>query len=371
MYIKAFSHQGVRNLAPGKLFLSKGLNIFYGDNGAGKSSILEAISFLTTGRSFRTSKLEHIITERGEELVVFGLSADEKRIGVAFQKMNKTRMIKINGKKLNRLSDLTCLYPTQILSPESYHLIDSGPSERRKYLDWCLFHVKHSYHSAWKNYTNILKQRNALLRQGDRLSVNEQLNIWDKQLCDAALIVNTERKSILVKLEESLKITMSDLAVNFCDTLSLSYYPGFTDNLEDKLRMSLKSDFESGNTKFGPHKADLRIKVDGYLAKDYLSRGQKKILINALFLSQTLLLKQITHKESLFLIDDFTSELDISNQKALLDMLLAQENVQIVLSCLQQDSLKWFNKGYNSAHMFHVEHGTITSITDTETHRTN
>ena len=81
-----------------------------------------------------------------------------------------------------------------------------------------------------------------------------------------------------------------------------------------------------------------------------------------MFLAQTLLLKESSQKGSLFIIDDFTSELDNNNQKALLDMLMAQNNVQIVLSCLQQDSLKWLEKGYNSAHMFHVEHGTISSI---------
>jgi DNA replication and repair protein RecF len=362
MYLKAFSQQGVRNLSQGKLELASGLNIFYGDNGAGKSSILEAIVFSTTGRSFRTSKLELMVSEGESIFVVFGLSSEERRVGIRYDKKTKLRTIKINGENINNLSGLNTIYPTQILSPESYHLIDSGPSERRKYLDWCLFHVKHSYHSAWKSYTNILKQRNALLKNKNRSRVEEQIPIWDQQLCTAAEIVNKERMSILTQLEKQLKSTIAILDVSFCDSLKINYYPGYTDELADKLRLSLSSDMDSGFTKFGPHKADIRIKVNGYLAKDYLSRGQKKVLINAMFLAQTLLLKESSHKGSLFVIDDFTSELDNNNQKALLDMLMAQDSVQIVLSCLQQDSLKWLEKGYNSAHMFHVEHGTISSI---------
>ena len=362
MYLKAFSQQGIRNLSSGKLELTKGLNIFYGNNGAGKSSILEAIVYLTTGRSFRTSKHELVVAEGLPEFVVFGLTSEEGRIGIRYQKKNKLRSIKINGENVSNLSTLNTLYPTQILSPESYHLIDSGPSERRKYLDWCLFHVKHSYLAAWKNYTNVLKQRNALLKKGSRKSILEQISIWDNQLCTAANIVNKHRIEILGNLELQLMETISHLDVAFCDSLKLNYYPGFTDSLENKLKTSLSSDMESGFTKFGPHKADIKIKINGYLAKDFLSRGQKKVLINAMFLAQTLLLKESSHKGSLFIIDDFTSELDNNNQKALLDMLMAQNNVQIVLSCLQQDSLKWLEKGYNSAHMFHVEHGTISSI---------
>jgi|GEM_PF-6243339 len=90
-----------------------------------------------------------------------------------------------------------------------------------------------------------------------------------------------------------------------------------------------------------------------------------------MFLSQTLLLKSVTDKGSLFVIDDFTSELDDTNQKALLNMLMGQDNVQILISCLQQDSLKWLKKGYNSAHMFHVEHGSITPIMRPETNKIN
>ncbi len=366
MHLKRISYQGVRNLEQGEITLCRGLNIVYGVNGAGKSSLLEAISFLTTGRSFRTIKLNLMVSEQADQLVVFGQDEQDKPIGISYDSHKRTKVVKINGQQINALSELTALYPTQVLSPESYHLIDSGPTERRKYLDWCLFHVKPSYHQAWKKYNTILKQRNSLLKSSEQSNLEAQITIWDRQLCEMAELVNQERRSILAKLQEMLEKTIKELSVGFCDLLEIAYYAGFTGDLAEKLKSSLKSDRESGFTKYGPHKADLRIKVNGYLAKDYLSRGQKKVLINSLFLAQTLLLKSLTNKDSLFVIDDFTSELDDENQQALLALLLAQDNVQVVLSCLQQDSLKWLKKGYNSAQLFHVERGVITPLDSME-----
>ncbi|MBV1909431.1 MAG: DNA replication and repair protein RecF, partial [Kangiellaceae bacterium] len=137
-------------------------------------------------------------------------------------------------------------------------------------------------------------------------------------------------------------------------------YSGYTGELADKLTGSVERDYQSGNTMYGPHKADLRIKVERNLAKDLLSRGQKKVLINSLFLAQTRLLKQLTNKDSLFIVDDFASELDETNQISLVKALCEQDNVQIIMSCLQPNMIKILTKEYNSVKMFHVEHGVIT-----------
>ncbi|TQV88590.1 DNA replication/repair protein RecF [Aliikangiella coralliicola] len=367
MYLKSFSHQGIRNLASGKFELSPALNIVYGENGAGKSSLLEAICLLTSGRSFRTNKLDLVTNEEATQFIVFGQNEEQGRFGLNYQKKSKTKLIKIDGEKAKALSSLSRIYPTQVICPESYHLIDSGPSERRKYLDWCLFHVKHQYHSEWKQYSANLKQRNALLRRSSKPDL-EQLEIWDKLLCDSANKVNQEREALLLQLEQTVLATIAQLNIEFCDSLTMRYYPGHSGDLAEKLRGNYQSDTDSGFTKFGPHKADIRLKVNGYLAKDYLSRGQKKILINALLLAQTNFLKTQTNKDSLFIIDDFSSELDQNNQRELLSMLIAQNNVQIILSCLQLDSLKWLEKGYNNAHMFHVKHGNVTPIKSSETY---
>jgi DNA replication and repair protein RecF len=342
------------------------LNIIYGLNGAGKSSVLEAISVLTSGRSFRTSKLDSVVASKQETFTVFGRGSNNTQIGLSYNKASKLKSLKINGEKVTTLSLLSKLYPTQVLSPESYHLIDSGPSERRKYLDWCLFHVEHSYHDIWKGYQSVVKQRNALLRTKNTQLITQQIDAWDFKLIELEQKLTNARKQVLKSLEQKLKEVVKELGVSFFNDFELQYYAGYTGDFEQKLKESFKQDMESGFTRIGPHKADIRIKVEKYPAKDYLSRGQKKVAINALFLAQTLLLKQATQKDSLFIIDDFTSELDDNNQYELLEMLLAQENVQIVLSCLQVDSLKWLKKRYNKSNVFHVEQGEVSQVKSAE-----
>lgn len=362
MFLRKFQCQGVRNILPTQIELSSGLNIFYGINGAGKSSILEAISLLTSGRSFRTSKIEFVTNKNAPDFSVFGETESSMRLGLGFNKADKKKTIKINGDVSKALSKLSIIYPTQVLSPESYHLIDAGPGERRKYLDWCLFHVEHRYHESWKSYSQILKQRNALLRSSGGVVDSRSIEPWDSQLIQTATVITKQRRNILKTLENQLSEIVEELNLDFARSIKIDYYPGYTDDFADRLKTNLRGDFESGFTKAGPHKADLRIKVEGKLARDYLSRGQKKVLINALYLAQTSLLKKLVSKDSLFVIDDFTSELDANNQQALLKTLLAQNNVQIILSCLQLESLNWLKTGYNRAHMFHVEHGEITPV---------
>lgn len=368
MYLKHFKCQGVRNLSTCEFDLSSQLNVFFGDNGAGKSSILEAIGLVTSGRSFRTSRLEFVVNEAIDSFSVFAGSDDGHRFGLGYFKKDKKKAIKINGEVVKSLSKLTQYYPTQVLSPESYHLIDSGPGERRKYLDWCLFHVEHMFHPVWKSYSSILKQRNALLRSAKGKLIPEietQLDIWDKQLCEAAEAISEYRRDVLKQLSLAVESILQSLTVDFSKLISLEYYPGYSNDLKAKLLDNRLLDIKSGNTRAGPHKADLRIKIEGHLAKDYLSRGQKKVLINLLYLAQTLLLKNATGKNSLFIIDDFTSELDNDNQQALLTTLFQQENVQIIVSCLHLDSLNWLKTRYNMAHMFHVKHGTIEQFHNT------
>lgn len=367
MFLKQVSYQGIRNLKPDRVELSSGLNIFEGSNGAGKSSILEAISLATSGRSFRTNKLDLVTNESSEAFVVNAQYEPIKSVGLSHSNKHKTNKVKIDGELVKSLSSMSGIYPTQVLCPESYHLVDSGPSERRKYLDWILFHVEHSFIQNWKSFTKLHKQRNALLRIRNRNRIKEELKVWDLQYIEEANRLNEARERTLNELSLIVSKIIYDLGISFCEGIRIEYYPGYRGELKDRLVESIDSDVDKGFTQYGPHKSDIRLKIGTTLVRDLLSRGQKKVLINALFLAQTELLKRKTDKDSLFIIDDFTSELDIENQKSLLNMLMGQKNTQIVISCLQLEALKWLEKGYNMANMFHVEHGRITKIEPVET----
>jgi len=359
MYLSVLKAQNFRNLESLNICLSSDLNVISGDNAAGKSSILEAIGYLISGRSFRTSKQNLLVSHEFDSFTLFGSFSTEQQLGVSFNKSNATKRLKLDGEQVKSLSSVASLYPVQILSPESYHLIDSGPSERRKYLDWLLFHVEHHYHRCWLSFNKLLKQRNAFLRSKHHSNRNKELISWDIQYVTKSEELDQYRNQLSTDLLVEVKKILRSISFDNVDDLQINYYSGFTGLLSDKLIESFDKDCLSGNTQYGPHKADLRIKIGKHLAKDVLSRGQKKILINCLFLAQTQLLKNKTQKDSLFIIDDFSSELDEYNQASLIDALRKQKNVQIILSCLQADMIKPFIKGYNNVKMFHVEHGVL------------
>ena len=360
MHLESLTANNFRNIESVTASLSKDLNVIFGDNAAGKSSFLEAITYLISGRSFRSSKQTTFSTYDSEGFTVFGSFSNADRIGVRFSNGDRVKTVKLNGKLIKSLAKVANLYPVQTLSPESYHLIDSGPNERRKFLDWLLFHVEHNYQNCWTSYNRILKQRNALLKARHSKTKQSELDSWTDPFLTAAAQIDNYRNDIASQLTLALAVVLGDIGFEYADDIKLSYYSGYTGDLSLKLEDSFERDLASGTTQFGPHKADFKIKVKGNLVKDVLSRGQKKVLINSMFLAQTSLLKSKTHKDSLFIIDDFASELDESNQLSLVKALCDQENVQIIMSCLQPSMIKELIKEYNGVKMFHVERGVIT-----------
>ncbi len=362
MFLSEVKTTNFRNLQNLSIKLSSDLNIICGNNAAGKSSLLEAICYLVSGRSFRTSKQNLLISHNLKDFTLFGQFSDNTKLGVNYNYSDKSKRMKLNGLLTSTLSTIASIYPVQVLSPESYHLIDSGPLERRKYLDWLLFHVEHRYQSVWKNFQKSLKQRNSFLRSSNNNCNQDELAIWNNEYVANANKIDQLRLVLVNELLPHIKKILRLLNFEHVDKLNFSYYSGYTGNLLDRLKESLTKDLLTGNTQYGPHKSDFRIKVGKNLAKDVLSRGQKKLLVNGLYLAQTEILKEKTEKDSLFIVDDFSSELDESNQQLLIKTLLEQKNVQIILSCLQAEMLNPLIKGYNKVSMFHVEHGILSEI---------
>lgn len=362
MFLEEFHAHQFRNLSKFRIRLSQDLNVVSGDNAAGKSSLLEAVSYLVSGRSFRTAKQNLLVAHDQETFSLFGQFSDSTKIGVSYNTQTKVKKVKLDGQVAASLSTVASLYPVQVLSPESYHLIDSGPLERRKYIDWLLFHVEHGYQKDWKDFQRILKQRNAYLRLSNNGGQLSELKAWNEQYCQSALRIDSFRQSAAEWMLPEVKKILSSINFEYMNDLKISYYSGYTGSLMDKLDESIERDLASGTTQYGPHKADLRLKIGRHLAKDLLSRGQKKLLVNSMYLAQTQLLKWKTKKDSLFIVDDFSSELDEANQMILIEALRKQENVQIILSCLQAGMLKSLIKGYNNVKMFHVEHGEINEV---------
>jgi DNA replication and repair protein RecF len=333
LHLKDFrlvSHYGVE-FAPG-------LNLIAGENATGKTSVIEAIRLLGSGRSFRTHLLDQVIAHQSEDqsAQIFGLVEHaQETIKIGFQRTLGESLVRVNGEWIRQLSQLAHWLPTQLMTPESLQILTSGPAHRRKFLDWGVFYFDAQFHSAWVEFNRLLNQRNALLKQRQD---KRQIAIWDEMLAGAGERVDGARKIYLEAFEPLLNQLchrfMPELIVR--NRLTLHYKSGLPSKqgYAQALKEHLDKDWERGFTHYGPHRADLVIKIDQHFAQDFLSRGQQKILVSALLLAQM----QLCSTRPLVLIDDLPSELDTKHQKRLLEHLIA-EDLQVVLTQVDNQHL--------------------------------
>ncbi len=355
MQITRLNIERVRNLQTVALSELQPFNIFYGANGSGKTSILEAIHLLATGRSFRTHIPKHYIQYEASDAIVFAQSAHE-RIGM--QKLiSGEQLIKVNGDTIATQGQLAKLLPLQHIDPQSTDIIDHGAKPRRQLLDWLMFHVEPEFYFAWQYYSRALKQRNSLLKTRRHLTLVD-LEPWNKMLSDYGEILHSQRMGIVEQWNQFFLEDLQKLLPNL--EIELEYNPGFhtEQGLFQDLVQQHQKDLDRRYTEYGPHRADLRLKTPFGNADDVLSRGQKKLLIMALKLSQIAML-HASNKETVVLLDDLTAELDLAAQQRLIER-LSQLGSQVFMTTLDHTSvLKHLHDLSISFQLFHVVHGQV------------
>jgi DNA replication and repair protein RecF len=305
----------LRTIACAQLTLHSRINIIYGANGSGKTSLLEAIYLLGTGHSFRTRDVISLIQMGQPALTLFARTDTQETVSIQ-KSIHHATQVKINQHPCQRSSDLAYFLPCQVFHHDMFHIIDEGPSVRRKLLDWGLFHVKQSYLSVWKDYYRVLKQRNALLRhQAD----SQAFLPWDRLLVDLAQTLDDMRA---VFFQEWSAVFQSFLAQLTDTPCALRYYKGwdkknFGTPLATILTEQHPRDLRTQYTHSGAHQADILFDTDIMSARQTLSRGQQKIILIALKLAQAHLL----NKPCLYLFDDIVSELDAHHLQRLMTCL--------------------------------------------------
>ena len=355
MQITRLNIERVRNLKTVALTELQPFNIFYGANGSGKTSILESIHLLATGRSFRTHIPKHYIQHQCNDAIVFAQSATE-RVGMK-KLISGEQLIKVNGDTIATQGQLAKLLPLQHIDPQSTDIIDHGAKPRRQLLDWLMFHVEPEFYFAWQYYSRALKQRNSLLKTRRNLSLSE-LEPWNKMLSEYGEILHSQRISIVEQWNQYFREDLQQLLPDI--DIELEYYSGFhtEQGLFQDLIQQHQKDLERRYTEYGPHRADLRLKTPQGNADDVLSRGQKKLLIMALKLSQIAML-HASNKETVVLLDDLTAELDVAAQQRLIER-LSQLGSQVFLTTLDHASvLKHLHDLSIPFQLFHVVHGQV------------
>ena len=345
-----------RNLSNVKIDPSERFNIFYGQNGSGKTSLLESIYYLGLGRSFRTNHAQYVIQHTAECFSVYAsLKENDKPLPIGMSKARDgKRVMKINSKSVNSLSVLAKSLPLQLMSPVSYRFFFNGPKVRRQFLDWQLFHVEQSFYPQWQECQKILKQRNSGLKM--RLPEN-QVRLWDNDFVRISNEIDQIRKKTIGELSPLFQELMQELLPSL--NLSLFYSPGWDPEkaLTEVLDANWYRDSKIGYTACGPQRADLQILVESAPAQDILSQGQQKLALLALNLAQGRLLKQHKGAAPIYLIDDVASELDYEKRNCIAKV-LTQLDSQVFITGVSMEDLKEMAK-FDNSKLFHVEQGVV------------
>ena len=332
-----------RNCANAKLELAPKLNLLIGDNAAGKTSVIEALWYLVSGRSFRSAQSKALIQSEQEEFVVFAELVTEQAAHlshkIGLQKNSDQTLLRCDGQKLNSHAELARLLPIQMLTPESHKLLEEGPKARRQFMDWGCFHQSSDFIHHWRYYQRALKQRNQALKQKQS---NQQIQLWD-----FALITSSEKIS---QLRQSYVEQLIPLVQSYCEILmpelqapmECSFRPGWPlsqPDLGQLMQQNLLKDRQLGHTQYGAHRADLRFKFNGTEARQMLSRGQQKLFVCALLLAQAKLQQQLHQEPAIMLIDDLPAELDQQHRRTLMT-LLDQLDIQHLVTSTAADLIE-------------------------------
>lgn len=358
MYLNNIKLWNFRSYETLDLNLENGINILTGENGQGKTNVVEAVYLLCTGKSHRTNRENDMIKAENNWCRVRGEA--KKRDGrhcvdMVLQKGQKRRIL-VNGMAISKISEMLGHISGVIFSPEDLSLIKDGPGERRRFMDIELSQVKKSYFYALNEYNKVLEQRNRLLKEGGKY---DALDVWDSLLAQRAVPIIKKRREFCLRLaplaqknHEYLSSGKEKLSCTYkgC-VLSDDIYNEFLEILEK----NRDSDIKKTYTSQGPHKDDIIIKLGETDLRYFGSQGQQRTASLALKLTELEMMKEDMGEYPILLLDDVLSELDRSRQDKLLEKI---KNVQTIITAAQvTDCLKKTNAAF-----FNVQKGKITKI---------
>ena len=357
---------GLRNIQQASLELSPGFNYIFGENGSGKTSLLEAVYCLSFGRSFRSRSLAAVLSH-GENITHLKATLAEPhpsslpKVNIAFSRdISGKRKLFCCDEKVSSFVTMAKVLPVQYIGVDSSQLFYAGSACRRKFLDWGVFHVEHdAFYLEWKAYAAALKQRNHLLKRG---AARQSLVAWDVQMNAAAEKINRFRSIYFAQLKQQVMQMWREFG--FAGEIDVTYQKGWlSGDLLTSLSDSLAKDQQLGYTTCGPHRADLSFCYQGSKIQEVMSQGQQKLLGYMLRLSQGVLMQQQSGKSPIYLIDDICSEFDDERVRRVLKII---KNIaaQSILTGINPQRLNTLSIASNPR-VFHVEHGVFAEAVKT------
>ena len=302
---------------------AEGTTVITGSNGTGKTSVLEALAYLGTRRSFRGAPPEAMVRTGADSAIVRAeLDGPDSPTLVEAQILPAGRSrTRVNRKSVSGRRDLGAAAPCILFSPDDLVIVSGGPKGRREVLDDALAVLDAEGARAADETERILRQRAALLRQaGGRAGeeVTATLDVWDQRLADAGKVLAAAREGLVADLDPLVASAYSHLAGVGDQVLTMQRYVRSWDGeLLDALTASRRDDLRRGVNTVGPHRDDLLLEIDGREARTHASQGEQRCMALALRLGVHRLIRTRTSLIPTLLLDDVFSELDPARSRAL------------------------------------------------------
>lgn len=326
MYLSSLTIKNYRSYDSLSVKFDDGINILQGENAAGKTNVLEAIGFLSFGKSFRTQKDADCIQRGKDTALIKGTIAKTRgnlTVESVFMRDGK-KSLKVNGEPARRMGELFGNFIAVVFSPEDLKVLKESPALRRRFVDMEISKLKPTYFFQLQEYNKALMQKNALLKM--RMSFGEVKKlaaVYNEQLAGHGEKIIIARKTFLQRLDEESRRVHAHLSSG--EELSLKYRCSISMGgdikgaLMDKLQGALNSEIEQGFCLHGPHREDIAVSIDGSEVKAFSSQGQIRTAMLSLKLATLGIAKADFDELPVLLLDDVFSELDQSRQKALLE----------------------------------------------------
>ncbi|MCM0080811.1 DNA replication/repair protein RecF [Geomonas sp. Red32] len=357
--LKLGSFRNLKNLElePGEKF-----NVFYGNNGQGKTNLLESIYLLATMKSFKQAKNAELIAFGADFALIKGVvERDRVRREISLLLEKQGKKAKVDAKLATRVDDFFGNLNVVVFTPEEISMVRGGPDLRRRYLDRAVFTCDLDYLKAYHDYAKILKNRNALLKINETFG----MEVWTEQLIQAALSVIERRKAYLAEIGKLLQGFYTQISGND-EEVRISYRLHGVDDeafqadpakaLATAIKDHAAEERRRCSTAIGPHRDDLYFGLDGRSTRHFASQGQQRSFVLALKMAEIEYITRTFEAPPVLLLDDMTSELDRERNSNLMEFLNKRE-MQVFITTTSLDNVS--HQGMHNYRTFRIKEGTV------------
>ncbi|NYB75445.1 DNA replication/repair protein RecF [Sedimentibacter hydroxybenzoicus DSM 7310] len=373
MIVKNIKIKNYRNFKEANIELNDSLNIFVGDNGQGKTNLMESVYLSSIGRTFRLNSENELINFcENKSLIEVLLNKNnyDTKIELVLEK-NKRKTVLINGVKLDKTSEMIGILNNVIFTPDDMKIIKGSPVERRKFVNISLSQIKPKYKYLLSNYKKICAERNMILKNYCTKPDNKDIiNIWNDYLINIGTEIILYRNDYINKLKKYAVTIYEDISgkkekfdINYnCNAVNQNNIDKNETKkyFTEKINSNLNSEIQYKTTLYGPHKDDIIIKINSKESKYFGSQGQQRSAVLAIKLAEIEIIREETGEYPILLLDDVLSELDNKRKGYLIKYI---QGIQTVITTTDDNDLNILTKDYNKK-KFYINEGKIGNITN-------